>query len=69
MLPINITKREKEVLQLLSEGMKAREIAKQLFLSPYTINDHRKNIMTKLDAKNTANLISISFCNGLLEIM
>ena len=61
-----ITKREMEVLRLVSEGMKAHEIAKELFLSPYTVNDHRRNIMEKLDAKNVANMISISFSNGLL---
>ena len=62
-----ITTREMEVLHCISEGMKAREIAKHLFLSPYTINDHRRNIMEKLDAKNTANMITISFCCGLLK--
>ena len=62
-----ITTREMEVLQCISAGMKAHEIARHLFLSPYTINDHRRNIMEKLDAKNTANLIAISFCRGLLK--
>lgn len=64
----NISKRELEVLQLISQGMKAREIAKELYLSPYTINDHRKNIMEKLSAKNVANLIWISITKGLLPI-
>ncbi|MDH3652030.1 MAG: LuxR C-terminal-related transcriptional regulator [Saprospiraceae bacterium] len=63
----NITKRELEVLQLISEGLRAHEIAKALFLSPYTINDHRKSIMAKLDAKNVANLVFKSFHLGLLE--
>ena len=67
MLLAKITKRELEVIHCLSEGMKAHEIAKHLFLSPHTINDYRRNIMNKLDAKNTANLISISFCHGLLK--
>lgn len=68
MISPKITQREMEVLHCISNGMKAHEIAKHLFLSPYTINDHRKSIMEKLDAKNTANLIAISFYRGLLKI-
>lgn len=63
-----VSKRELEVIHCLSQGMKAHEIAKHLYLSPHTINDHRRNIMEKLQAKNTANLITISFYQGLLKI-
>ena len=67
MLNLKITARELEVLHCIAEGMKAHEIAKHLFLSHYTINDHRRNLMDKLDAKNTANMISLSFNYGLLK--
>jgi len=63
----NITKRELEVLQLISEGLNAPEIAKALFLSPYTINDHRKSMMAKLEARNVAHLVFRSIHLGLLR--
>jgi DNA-binding CsgD family transcriptional regulator len=47
--------------------LKAREIAKELYLSPFTVNTHRKSMIEKLSARNVANLISISFAKGLLK--
>lgn len=53
----NITKREKDILNLLIEGYSATEIAKKLFLSAHTIISHRKNLLHKTGSKNTAELI------------
>jgi DNA-binding NarL/FixJ family response regulator len=61
-----ITEREVEVLKLIAEGYTNAEIAVKLFLSPLTVDRHRKNIIIKLDAKNTASLISIAIHRGLI---
>lgn len=55
-----ITRREKEVLELIADGMTNNEIAQKLFISPTTVDTHRKNLLTKFEAKNTASLIRIS---------
>ena len=55
-----ITRREKEVLDLIAEGMTNNEIAKQLFIGITTVDTHRKNLLTKFNAKNTASLVRIA---------
>lgn len=52
-----ISRREKEVLLLIAEGLTNNEIAEKLFISVPTVNTHRKSLLEKLDAKNTAILI------------
>ena len=52
-----VTRREKEVLLLIADGLTNAEIAKQLFLSTTTVDTHRKNLLAKFDVKNTASLI------------
>ena len=61
-----LTKREKEVLELISEGMTNQEIANRLFLNVNTVDSHRKNMLTKFNAKNTAALIKIAVTNHLI---
>ncbi|MBK9532726.1 MAG: response regulator transcription factor [Ferruginibacter sp.] len=55
-LPV-LSKREKEILKLIAEGLTNVEISKQLFISIDTVDTHRKNLYTKLNVKNTALLI------------
>ncbi|NNE75874.1 MAG: response regulator transcription factor, partial [Pricia sp.] len=55
-MPI-ITRREKEVLLLISDGMTNNEIATKLFISITTVDSHRKNLLSKFEARNTATLI------------
>jgi len=55
-----ITRREKEVLELIAEGMTNNEIAQKLFIGITTVDTHRKNLLTKFNAKNTALLIRIA---------
>lgn len=52
-----LTKREREILQLIAAGHSNPAIAEQLFLSTDTVKTHRKNIMRKLDVNNTAQLV------------
>lgn len=54
---LKISSREIEILQLLREGNSNKEISKKLFLSELTIKTHRRNLMTKMDAKNLADLL------------
>jgi len=61
-----ITRREKEVLELIAEGLTNQEIAAKLFLSVGTVDSHRKNLLTKFDAKNTAVLVKIALSNHLI---
>lgn len=55
-----ITRREKEVLELIANGMTNNEIAQKLFIGTTTVDTHRKNLLTKFEAKNTASLIRIA---------
>ncbi len=55
--PILLTRREKEVLELIAEGLTNNEIAQKLFVSPTTIDTHRKNLLAKFGVRNTASLI------------
>jgi DNA-binding CsgD family transcriptional regulator len=52
-----ITRREKEVLGLIADGMTNNEIAQQLFISVATVDTHRKNLLAKFESKNIASLI------------
>jgi len=58
-----LTKREKEIVSLIMEGMTNQEIATSLFLSNRTVDTHRKNVLSKLDLKNTATLVKYALEN------
>lgn len=55
-----LTRREKEVLELIAGGMTNPEIAAKLFISVTTVDTHRKNLLAKFDVKNTALLIKLA---------
>lgn len=52
-----ITRREKEILIFLEEGLNGPQIAEKLFLSPYTIETHRRNLMQKLNVNSSQQLL------------
>jgi DNA-binding NarL/FixJ family response regulator len=62
-----LTKREKQILQLITTGLTNSQIAEQLFISIDTVDTHRKNLHTKLHVKNTAQLISTAIENQLIS--
>lgn len=62
-----LTRREKEVLELIAEGLTNNEMAERLFVSPSTIDTHRKNLLMKLNAKNTAELVKIALVKRLIS--
>ena len=55
-----LTRREKEVLNLIADGLTNIEIADKLFVSVSTVDSHRKNMISKLHAKNTAALVRVA---------
>ena len=65
-LPL-ITKREKEVLALIAEGLTNPAIADKLFVSTSTVDSHRKSLLAKLQVKNTAALIKFAIQNKLIR--
>lgn len=56
---LDISNREKEIINLLSQGYTQKEVAEKLFISNRTVETHVKNLTNKIDAKNTAHLIAI----------
>ncbi|MEI6520814.1 MAG: response regulator transcription factor [bacterium] len=63
-----LTPREREIWVLLAEGMSSVEIAEKLYLSPRTVDTHRKNLMDKLDADNIAGLVKIAIREGVIKL-
>jgi len=63
-----LTAREQEVLRLLAEGLPSKEIAKKLFISPKTVENHRANIMNKLDLHSTIELVRYAAKLGLIDV-
>ncbi|MCA6078806.1 response regulator [Fulvivirga sedimenti] len=63
---VEITEREKDVLRLIAEGLTTNEIAEKLFISVHTVNTHRKNLLSKLDIKNTASLVRYALDQGIV---
>jgi DNA-binding NarL/FixJ family response regulator len=61
-----LTAREKQVLKLIAEGQRNRDIAAYLFVSVKTVEKHRANLMSKLDLHNTAELTSFAIQNSLV---
>lgn len=55
-----LTAREKEVLELIAEGYTNPQIAEKIFLSSFTVDSHRKNLLAKLSVKNTASLVRLA---------
>lgn len=64
---VQLTKREIEVLNDISDGLKSQEIAEKLFISERTVEAHRGNIMKKLQAKNMAELIKKAMNLGIIQ--
>jgi len=65
-LRILITKREAQILKLISFEFSDREIGEQLFLSHHTVHSHRKNLMEKFEVRKSVGLVRKGFELGLL---
>lgn len=66
--PIDISKKERQVLQLVAEGEKNRDIAEKLGVSIKTIETHRRNIMKKLSIFNIAGLTKFAIQEGIVSL-
>jgi len=63
-----LTKRETEIVRLVADGFKNREVAEKLGISVKTVETHRANIMNKLALRNLAELIRYAIQKGLVKI-
>jgi DNA-binding NarL/FixJ family response regulator len=63
----SLTKREKEILTLIAQGLTDKQIADVIFLSPFTVITHRKNILSKLSLKNKVEITRFAMENNLLN--
>lgn len=59
-----LTEREREVLQLVARGLHAKEIARELGISPRTVEVHKARVMDKLGARNVAELVRLAVATG-----
>lgn len=62
-----LSKREKEIICLISQGISSYEIGERLFISIHTVNNHRKNIMHKLNVVSISQLVRFAVAFGLIE--
>ena len=62
------TKREKEIMELLYDGMTNKEIAEKLFVSERTVIGHKSNLLSKTGCKNAIGLISFALKNKIIEV-
>jgi DNA-binding NarL/FixJ family response regulator len=62
-----LTKREEEIVKLIAKAYTTAEIAEKLFISTHTVDTHRKNLLSKLNLKNTAAIVTYAIQNGLTE--
>ena len=62
-----LTKREKEILGLITEGLTNTQIAERLFISIDTVDSHRKNLYSKLNVRNTVMLMRYAIDNNLIS--
>jgi len=63
-----LTRRELEILKMIAEGHKNKDIAAQLFISLKTVEKHRSNLMQKLDLRNTAALTAYAIDKGIVTL-
>jgi len=61
-----LTQREREILKLIAEGYKSKEIADYLCISPNTVEKHRANLMEKLDLHSASTLTAFAIEKGLV---
>jgi DNA-binding NarL/FixJ family response regulator len=63
-----LTPREQEVMRLLADGLSTKEVAEKLFISPKTVENHRANIMKKLDLHSSLELFRFAAKIGLIDL-
>jgi DNA-binding NarL/FixJ family response regulator len=66
-IDVTLTKRETEIIRLIAEELTNSEIADRLGISPRTVDTHRRNLLQKLDVKNTAGLVKYAIQNNIMD--
>jgi DNA-binding NarL/FixJ family response regulator len=61
---IDLSIQEKKILHLVSLGLKSKQIAEKLFISPHTVKNHKSNICLKLNLRSTTELYFYAFSNA-----
>lgn len=62
-----LTRREREIIKLIAEGHRSKDIAEQLSISIKTVEKHRSNLMKKLDLHSVSSLTNYAIQNGLVN--
>lgn len=65
---VQLTDREKEILQMICEQFTNTEIGEKLFISSRTVEGHRNNLLQKLNCRNTAGLVAFAIQNNLVKV-
>lgn len=63
----DLTSREIEILQLITEELTSKEIAEKLYISEHTVESHRASLFMKFDVKNIAGLVKKAILNGMVD--
>lgn len=63
-----ITRREQEIIQLMSRGLSSKQIAYELHISLYTVQAHRRNILKKMNQNNSISVINMALNAGLINL-
>ncbi len=66
-VPEVLTAREKDVLDLICQGLRSREMAERLFISTHTVESHRRNIMLKLNINNSSQLVKYALEHNMVD--
>ncbi len=62
-----VTRREKEILTCLKQGLNSQQIAEKLFISPLTVETHRKNLLAKFNVGKTINMLEKAVAMGIIS--
>lgn len=65
---IDLTKREKEILELICKGYSNQKISEELYISQRTVERHRSSLLSKTDSKNSVSLVVFAIKNNLVKI-
>lgn len=66
--PVKLTPREIDILKLITQNKKTKEIAEVLFISVNTVQSHKKNLYSKLNIHSVSELVSYAFQHGFVEV-
>ena len=65
---VSLTDREREVIELIANGLSYKDIAEKLFISHKTVEKHKRNLMKKLELKSTADIVKYAIKNKIISL-